>query len=193
MRKTVTRPLDIDELKEIINLIEVGGYPFYRNGKEEIAKPNSRVAFALKLEVNLGLRISDILRLRVSNFQRDKLQIIEKKTGKLQHRKIDPSISYMVKDFAIEHKLGTDDLLIGRKIGTINYNIKNAREYLNLNNVATHSFRKTYATLQYEKSNNNLELVKELLNHSSVATTQRYIRVHQKEIDEASGSFYLDV
>ncbi|OJT80400.1 integrase [Clostridioides difficile] len=49
-------------------------------------------------------------------------------------------------------------------------------KHLNLYNISTHSFRKLYATTQFEKSNNNLELVKELLNHSSVATTQRYIR-----------------
>ena len=48
-----------------------------------------------------------------------------------------------------------------------------------------------YATIQYEANNNNIELVKELLNHSSIATTQRYIRVSQKEINKASKSYFI--
>ena len=38
----------------------------------------------------------------------------------------------------------------------------------------------------YENNNNNIELVKELLNHTSIATTQRYIRVSQQVINKAS-------
>ena len=48
-----------------------------------------------------------------------------------------------------------------------------------------------YATLQYELNNNNIELIKELLNHSSIATTQRYIRVSQQAINKASSSFII--
>ncbi|EGT5182935.1 TPA: integrase, partial [Clostridioides difficile] len=47
------------------------------------------------------------------------------------------------------------------------------------------------ATLQFQNNNNNLYLVKELLNHTSIATTQRYIRVSQKDIDKASKDFLL--
>ena len=49
-------------------------------------RPNERIATALVLEGNLGLRISDILRLRLSDIVRDgdryRLSIIEQKTGK---------------------------------------------------------------------------------------------------------------
>jgi len=43
-----------------------------------------------------------------------------------------------------------------------------------------------YATFAYEENGHNLELVKELLNHTSIATTQRYIRVSQQTINTAS-------
>ncbi|MCR1954625.1 hypothetical protein NSA24_07445 [Clostridioides mangenotii] len=39
-----------------------------------------QTAMALMLEANLGLRISDVLRLKVGSFKRDKLEIREKKT-----------------------------------------------------------------------------------------------------------------
>ena len=48
--------------------------------------PNERVATALVLEGNLGIRISDILSLRPCDIVRDgdryRLEIVEKKTGK---------------------------------------------------------------------------------------------------------------
>ena len=51
-----------------------------------IAKPNKRIAAALSLEANLGLRISDILQLRLSSIIHDgnryRLDITEKKTRK---------------------------------------------------------------------------------------------------------------
>ena len=49
-------------------------------------RPNERIATALVLEGNLGLRISDILKLRLSNIVRDgdryRLEVTEQKTGK---------------------------------------------------------------------------------------------------------------
>jgi site-specific recombinase XerD len=45
-----------------------------------------------------------------------------------------------------------------------------------------------FATTVYETNQHNLELVKELLNHTSIATTQRYIRVSQQAINQASAN-----
>jgi site-specific recombinase XerD len=64
--------------------------------------------------------------------------------------------------------------------------LKIVTDYFGLDNISTHSFRKMYATTVYEDNGHNLELVKELLNHTSIATTQRYIRVSQQAIDKAS-------
>lgn len=62
---------------------------------------------------------------------------------------------------------------------------------MGLKNISTHSFRKFFATNQYENNNNNIELVKELLNHSSIATTQKYIRVSQQAINNASKNYFV--
>ena len=49
-------------------------------------RPNERIATALVLEGNLGLRISDILKLRQCDIVRDgdryRLEVVEQKTGK---------------------------------------------------------------------------------------------------------------
>lgn len=185
-----TRPITIEEYKNIMNLLE-NGFTYIEGDKEKKFRPNYQIALALRLEANLGLRISDVLRLQVKSFKGDKLEIIEKKTGKLQYRSIDPNITNIVKDYAIEKGLKSNDSIINISEKAIQKQLRIVCAYLQLDNISTHSFRKMYATNQYEINNNNIELIKELLNHSSIATTQRYIKVSQQAIDKASSSYFI--
>lgn len=187
-----TRPLEIEEYKMILKLL-TEGFEYQIDNKIIKFYPNHKTAIALILEANLGLRISDVLRLKLSNFKNGKLEIKEKKTGKLQYRNINPNVMQIILEYAIENKLNKDHKLIDVGVRTIQRNLKVVCNHLGLSNISTHSWRKLYATTQYELNNHNLELVKELLNHSSIATTQRYIRVSQKEINKASESFYIDI
>ena len=72
-----TAALTTEQYKEIITTMREGFCG---------CRPNERVATALVLEGNLGLRISDIVRLRPSDIVNDggrfRLSIIEQKTGK---------------------------------------------------------------------------------------------------------------
>lgn len=185
------RPLEVYEYSQIMDLLDTGFQYRDIENKKRIFRPNSKVKMALFLEANLGLRISDIKRLKIKNFKGSKLEITEKKTGKLQYREINPEIVDIVKDYAIENGLRLNDYLIDIGIRNVQQQLKIITNYLGLENISTHSFRKLYATLQYEKSNGNIELIKELLNHTSIATTQKYIRVSQQEIDKASREFLL--
>ena len=186
----ITRPLEKEEYKKIMNLLD-SGFTYTEDGKEKTFRPNQQIALALSLQANLGLRIGDVLSLKVSSFKGDKLEVREDKTDKLQYRAINPTITNLVKDYAIDNNLSKKDNLFSIKVRVIQKQLKIICNYLNLENISTHSFRKMYATLQYELNNNNIELIKELLNHSSIATTQRYIRVSQEAINKASSSFII--
>ncbi|HBG3822395.1 tyrosine-type recombinase/integrase [Clostridioides difficile] len=188
---STTRPLEVEEYNQILKLLDTGFTYTDADGKEKIFRPNIKVKLALILEANLGLRISDILRLQVKNFKNDKLEITEKKTDKLQYRDINSAITNLIKDYAILNNLSPNDFLIDIGERAIQKQLKIMCNFLNIQNISTHSFRKMYATQQFKKNNNNLYLVKELLNHTSIATTQRYIRVSQKDIDKASKDFLL--
>lgn len=76
MNKT-TVALSKRQYKEIIKTMREGGTDF---------KPNVRIATALVIEANLGLRIEDILSLKLGDIIADgnryRLNIVEKKTGK---------------------------------------------------------------------------------------------------------------
>ena len=186
----ITRPLEKEEYKKIMELLD-SGFTYTEDGKEKTFRPNQQIALALSLQANLGLRIGDVLSLKVSNFKGNKLEVREDKTDKLQYREVNPAIVNIIKDYAIDNKLSKNDNIFSIKVRVIQKQLKIICNYLELDNISTHSFRKMYATMQYELNNNNIELIKELLNHSSIATTQRYIRVSQEAINKASSSFII--
>ena len=69
--------LSTEQYKEIIQTMKTGFCG---------CRPNERIATALVLEGNLGLRISDVIKLHLSDIVRDgdryRLEIVEQKTGK---------------------------------------------------------------------------------------------------------------
>ena len=188
--KFTTRPLEMEEYKNIMELLQ-NGFKYTLEGKEKVFRPNMQVAIILYLQANIGLRIGDILSLKLSSFKGNKLEIREDKTDKLQYRDIDPDITNIIMRYALENNIKKNDSLFKITPRAVQKQLKIVCDYLELENISTHSFRKMYATNQYEANNNNIELVKELLNHSSIATTQRYIRVSQKEINRASRNYNI--
>ncbi|WP_455822537.1 hypothetical protein [Clostridium butyricum] len=67
------------------------------------------------LQANLGLRISDVLTLTPSTLKNDKLEIIEKKTGKLQYRDINKNLKSIIYEYALEHNIKADEYIIKLK------------------------------------------------------------------------------
>jgi site-specific recombinase XerD len=58
-----------------------------------------------------------------------------------------------------------------------------------LNNIGTHSLRKTFGYHIFKRSGGNLALVQKLLNHSSSGDTVRYIGIDREQMD----SSYLEL
>jgi integrase len=180
----MTRVLELAEYKQIIELMLTG----FTNKDGSVFRPSKKIALCLQLQASLGLRIGDVLNLRVNSFKNGKMEIKEDKTDKLQYREINRNVFDYIKDYAIENKLSTTDKLFDVGVRAVQKQLKIITDFLGLENISTHSFRKMYATTIYESNNYNLELVKELLNHTSIATTQRYIRVSQQAINQASAN-----
>lgn len=180
-----TRPLEVQEYQEIINLM-IEGFNYVVEGKHKTFRPNHRIALALQLQASLGLRIGDVLALRLRNFKNGKLEIKEDKTDKLQYRDIDTGITNAIYQFVLDNGIKKDDKLFNIGIRAVQKQLKIVVDHIGLDNISTHSFRKLYAVTVYENNNNNIDLLKELLNHTSIATTERYIRVSQQAINKAS-------
>ena len=186
--RRAARPLEYDEYMTIITLCQKGFTYKDEYGVKHIFRPNKQLAMTFILQANLGLRISDVLKLKPSTFKNDKLEVIEKKTGKLQYRTINRNLKELIYEYALENNIKSNDYLIQVKVRAIQKQLAIIANYLNLTNISSHSFRKLFGVTVYNKTNGNIELLKELFNHSNISTTQRYIKVSQKQIDEISSS-----
>ena len=102
-KKTVA--LTEEQYREIISTIRNG----FVCSDGHIVKPNNRIATALALEANLGLRISDILQLRLSVIVRDgdryRLDIVEQKTKKKREFTVPMDIYIYIQDYALENNI----------------------------------------------------------------------------------------
>lgn len=182
-KKTVA--LDEKQYKKIIETINSG---FVCEDGHKV-KPNNRIAAALVLEANLGIRISDILQLRLSSIIKDggryRLNIIEKKSKLERNFTVPIEIYSFIQDYALQNNIGPKAKLFDMTERTVQNHLKLVCEYLDYKGISTHSFRKFFASSIYVNNNYNIELVRVLLQHSSVVTTQRYIGLQTREIENA--------
>ena len=169
---------------DIITAIKSG---FCYSGREY--KPNERIATALTLEANLGMRISDILQLHFCDIIKDgdryRLNISEIKTGKERVFTVPEEIRSYIDEYRTRNHMTEQQRLFDLSERQIQKHLKAACEYLGLDGVSTHSFRKYFATQIYINNGYNIELVRQLLQHSSSAVTQRYIGIQQKQVENA--------
>lgn len=154
-----------------------------------VVKSNKRIATALSLEANLGLRISDILQLRLSDIIRDgdryRLNIIEQKTQKKREFTVPTDIYIYIQNYALENNINPTAKLFNISERAINKHLKLVCDYLGYKGIGSHSFRKYFATSIYVNNHYDINLVRVLLQHSSTVTTQRYIGLQSKEIETA--------
>lgn len=177
-KKTTT--LTTEQYKEIIQTMKTGFTG---------CRPNERIATALVLEGNLGLRIGDIVSLRprdiVLDGDRYRLEIVEQKTGKRRIFTVPIVIAQYIENFCLRNGIGQEDLIFPITTRSIQKQLKIVCDYLGYNDIGTHSFRKWYATEIYKANGYDIALVQRLLQHSSAATTQRYIGVEPQRIEQA--------
>ena len=63
-----TRVITVDEYTSIIKHVSEG-FEYESEGKTKKFRPNPRLAFALQLQANLGIRIGDVLSLTPNSFK----------------------------------------------------------------------------------------------------------------------------
>ena len=177
-RKTVA--LTTDQYKEIIQTMKEGFCG---------CRPNERIATALVLEGNLGLRISDILSLRLCDIVMDgdryRLEIVEQKTGKKRVFTVPLVIQQYVENYCLRNGIRREERIFPITERAVQKQLKIVCDYLGYEGISTHSFRKWYATEIYKSNGCDIALVQRLLQHSSAATTQRYIGIEPQRIEEA--------
>ena len=175
-----TKALTTEQYTEIIKTMKEGSSAF---------RPNERIATALVLEGNLGLRISDILKLRPCDIVRDgdryRLEITEQKTGKRRVFTVPLVIEQYIENYCLRNGIGRNDLIFPITERAVQKQLYLVCDYLGYQGISTHSFRKWYATEIYKANGYDIALVQRLLQHSSAAVTQRYIGIEPQRIEAA--------
>ena len=175
-----TKALTTEQYTEIIKTMKEGSSAF---------RPNERIATALVLEGNLGLRISDILKLRPSDIVRDgdryRLEITEQKTGKRRVFTVPLVIEQYIENYCLRNGIGRNNLIFPITERAVQKQLYLVCDYLGYQGISTHSFRKWYATEIYKANGYDIALVQRLLQHSSAAVTQRYIGIEPQRIETA--------
>ena len=144
-----------------------------------------------------GLRISDLLGLKWEMIMSDTFTLTERKTKKKRTIKVNENFQKHILDCykALNIKDHNDYCFRSRKgtvFSTQRINVKlkyiKVKYGLKINNISTHTLRKTFGRKVFESAGEQSEmaLVKlmELFNHSSVAITKRYLGIRQQELME---------
>lgn len=137
-----------------------------------------------------GLRISDILKLRVRDVKgKDYIYMREKKTDKEKRFPINDELKPILEDY-VKDKKDFEYLFKSRKglnkpitRQCIYSSLNNAAKAFGLESIGTHTLRKTFGYFLYQQTH-DVVAIKEILNHSDISVTLRYIGVNQDKKDE---------
>lgn len=156
-----------------------------------------KYAVLFTLGVNSGLRVSDILKLKVKDvLNKTFIQLSEQKTGKYKLFPLKPELQKELNNFCKDRNpnewlfVGRHNVKLDRII--VYKTIVQACNELNINeNVGTHTMRKTFGYHHY-KQFHDIALLQTIFNHYSPAITRRYIGITQDEINESYLNLNLD-
>lgn len=142
-----------------------------------------------------GLRVSDILELRVKDvYRKQYFNLREKKTRKQRIFEINPILKRILNKYCEDRD--PDEYLIKSRQGgnhpitrDMAYKIlRDAAEQFGIENIGTHTMRKTFGFHFYVQTKDVATLMT-IFNHSDQSITLRYIGIEQQTIDESMKRF----
>jgi site-specific recombinase XerD len=154
----------------------------------------------LEIGFNTGLRISDILEIKVKDiFSNSHINLQEQKTNKTRKIKLNSKAKELIRQYIDKNNLSDNDFIFQSRKGE-NSHISKVQAYRIIKNLAkkagikdkvgTHSLRKTFGYHHYKKYK-DITMLQEIFNHDSPKVTKDYIGITQEEIDQSLEDFYL--
>ncbi|MED1489171.1 site-specific integrase [Bacillus smithii] len=164
--------------------------------KNILKRKSYRDWFLFVMGINTGLRISDLLQLRVKDVKnKSHITIREKKTGKDKRFKVKNGLRLIIEEYI--QGMDDEDFLFpsqktNKPIQRVQaYKILNAAaKEAGLDEIGTHTLRKTFGYHFYQRTK-DVALLQEMFNHSAPSITLRYIGINQDIMDKAMDEFEL--
>lgn len=158
------------------------------------SRPRDHLLFVMG--INNGLRVGDLLKLKVSDVERFKpgqtITILEGKTGKENILMVNKSVHKAIKNFLEQMQPESDAFLFASQKGrgpltlqAVNAMIKRWAKAINLReNYGAHTLRKTFGYIQRTRFGVGFEVLAKRYNHSSPAVTMRYLGITSDEVND---------
>ena len=160
---------------------------------------NEKYYLMFRIGVNVGLRVSDILTLKVGDVRaKDHVTICEKKTGKAKRFLVPATLQKEIALYIKENNMSDEEYLIQSRKGNNKpitriqaYRVLNeVAEQIGIDEVGTHTMRKTFGYHHY-KQNKDVAILQDIFNHSAPSITLRYIGITDDIKDDTLKDFNL--
>ena len=163
------------------------------NAPERYKKSYAKDLLLFKIAINIGLRVNDLLSITWDDIFKPETRQFkqyfvpkEQKTKKVRQIFINEAFRSAVKEYLkyvpdvkLEGYIFTNRQGNRLSDASVDKLMKLLEKNLGLENLSTHSLRKTFAYHMYMQTQ-DLSLVQEILQHSSVAVTRRYLGISQE-------------
>ena len=163
------------------------------NAPNKYKKSYAKDLLLFKISINIGMRVNDLLSITWSDIFKPETRQFkqyfvpkEQKTKKVRQIFINDAFRAAVKEYLkyvpnikLEGYVFTNRQGNRLSDASVDKLMKLLEKELDIPNLSTHSLRKTFAYHMYMQTQ-DLSLVQEILQHSSVAVTRRYLGISQE-------------
>ena len=168
--------------------------------KEYLQNWNEKYYMMWLLGSNIGLRVSDILKIRVRDIdKKDHLSFRDQKTGKPHRLPVNRHLKREIHEYIEDRHLNADDYIIPSNKGE-NQPLSRIQAYAVLNTAAeavgidypigTHTMRKTFGYWHY-RQHRDVALLQQIFGHSAPSVTLHYIGIDDDVVDKSLEDFYI--
>ena len=181
IKKSLPKYLTLKESEELLSFADDSG--------------DSRNYCILTLFLNCGMRLSELTNINVSDIRNDRSLVLLGKGNKERVVYLNDACISAVETYREDTKeiRRNDDALFVGKNGKrlsprrIEQLVKEALNSAGLSSLGytPHKLRHTAATLMYQYGNVDVRILKEILGHSNLSTTEIYTHVSNRQLEEA--------
>lgn len=163
---------------------------------KKILSKNTRDLLLFTLGINNGLRMGDLLSIKVKDVRELKsgeiVKIRESKTGKENVLMVNKTVHKILRQYLEETRPDDEEYLFKSRKGdnrpltvsSVHGMVKEWCRSINLKgNYGTHTLRKTFGYIQRTKFGVGWEVLCKRFNHSSPSVTMRYLGIEDKEVN----------
>ncbi|MFD3449671.1 tyrosine-type recombinase/integrase [Microbacteriaceae bacterium 4G12] len=164
--------------------------------KQALMHQSKRNWFLFVMGINTGLRISDLLKLRVKDVRhKTHIELKEEKTKKLKRFLLNLDLRRTIIEYT--QYMEDEDYLFPSKKTDLSLQrvqaykiLRSAAEQVGLEHIGSHTCRKTFGYWHYQ-TYRDIALLQNILNHSHPSITLKYIGINQEMMDKSLENFSL--